>query len=99
MLFNAGGMFYALTYVVMFAIPIFGLRGVTPRPPLWLRIASASGLVMTLLYIGLSVFPIIKVASVAVFALKITTVIVVMNLIGIGILVAARRRSPAEALK
>lgn len=99
LLFNAGGMFYALTYVVMFAIPIFGLRGVTPRPPLWLRIASASGLVMTLLYIGLSVFPIIKVASVAVFALKITTVIVVMNLIGIGILVAARRRSPAEALK
>ncbi|MEI6245266.1 MAG: APC family permease, partial [Acidobacteriota bacterium] len=99
LLFNAGGMFYALTYVVMFAIPIFGLRGVTPRPPLWLRIASASGLVMTLLYIGLSVFPIIKVASVAVFALKITTVIVAMNLIGIGILVTARRRSAGEALK
>ena len=28
LLFNAGGMFYALTYVVMFAIPIFGLRAV-----------------------------------------------------------------------
>ena len=27
-----GGIFYALAYVVMFAIPIFGLRGVTPRP-------------------------------------------------------------------
>ena len=27
LLFNAGGMFYALTYVVMFAIPLFGLRG------------------------------------------------------------------------
>jgi glutamate:GABA antiporter len=97
LLFNAGGMFYALTYVVMFAIPIFGLRGVTPRPPLWLKIASASGLLMTLLYIGLSVFPIIKVASVATFALKITTVIVAMNLVGIGILVTARRRSPRGA--
>ena len=96
LLFNAGGMFYALTYVVMFAIPLFGLRGVTPRPPLWLRVASASGLLMTVLYIALSVFPIIKVASVTTFALKITTVIVVMNLIGIGILASARRRSSGE---
>ena len=93
LLFNASGIFYALTYVVMFAIPIFGLRGVSPRPPLWLKVASMSGLLMTLLYIGLSVFPIIKVESVATFALKISLVIVVMNLVGIGILVSARRRS------
>ena len=93
LLFNASGMFYALTYVVMFAIPLFGLRGVTPKPPLWLKVASASGLMMTLLYLTLSVFPIIKVESVATFALKISTVIVVMNLVGVGILVAARRRA------
>lgn len=98
LLFNASGVFYALTYVVMFAIPIFGLRGVTPRPPLWLKVASFSGLAMTLLYIGLSVVPIIQVESVAIFALKISTVIVVMNLVGIGILVAARRRGAREAL-
>ena len=93
LLFNASGMFYALTYVVMFAIPLFGLRGVTPQPPLWLKVASASGLCMTLLYLTLSVFPIIKVESVATFALKISTVIVLMNLVGVGILVAARRRA------
>ncbi|MEP7345952.1 MAG: APC family permease [Gemmatimonadaceae bacterium] len=93
LLFNASGMFYALTYVVMFAIPIFGLRGVMPRPPLWLKVASMSGLLMTLLYIALSVFPIIQVESVTTFALKIVLVIVVMNLVGIGILVSARRRS------
>ena len=93
LLFNASGMFYALTYVVMFGIPLFGLRGVTPRPPLWLRLASLSGLLMTLLYIALSVFPIIKVESVTTFALKISLVIVAMNLVGIGILVAARRRA------
>ena len=93
LLFNASGIFYALTYVVMFAIPIFGLRGVSPRPPLWLRAASLSGLLMTLLYIGLSVFPIIKVESVATFALKITSVIVVMNIVGAAILVMARRRA------
>ena len=93
LLFNAGGIFYALTYVVMFAIPIIGLRAVTPRPSRWLQAASLSGLLMTVLYVVLSVFPIIKVASVAGFALKIAAVIVVMNLVGVGILVAARRRS------
>ena len=92
LLFNASGIFYALTYVVMFAIPLIGLRGLAPRPPVWLRVASLSGLLMTLLYVVLSVFPIIKVESVATFALKISLVIVVMNLVGIGILVAARRR-------
>ena len=93
LLFNASGIFYALTYVVMFAIPIFGLRGVSPRPPLWLKAASLSGLLMTLLYVVLSVFPIIKVDSVAAFAFKISAVIIVMNLVGIGILVSARRRA------
>ncbi len=96
LLFNGGGIFYALTYMVMFAIPLFGLRGVTPRPPLWLKVASTSGLLMTLLYIVLSVFPIIKVESVATFAMKISTVIVVMNLVGVGILLAARRRAARD---
>ena len=93
LLFNAGGIFYALAYVVMFAIPIFGLRGATPRPSRRLRVMAFSGLVMTVLYVVLSVFPIIQVESVATFALKIASVIVVMNLVGVGILVAARRRS------
>jgi len=96
LVFNAGGIFYALTYVVMFAIPIFGLRGATPRPSVWLRAASWSGLIMTLLYVVLSVFPIIQVGSVAAFALKIVTVIVVMNLVGVGVLIAASRRSKLD---
>ncbi len=93
LLFNASGIFYALTYVVMFAIPLFGLRGVSPRPPAWLKVASLSGLLMTLLNVVLSVIPIIDVKSVAAFAFKITLVIVVANLLGVGILVSARRRS------
>ena len=93
LLFNAGGMFYALTYAVMFAIPLFGLRGITPRPPTWLRVVSLSGLLMTLLYIILSVFPIIKVESVAAFAFKISLVIVIANALGIMILVSSRRRT------
>jgi hypothetical protein len=99
LLFNASGMFYALTYVVMFAIPLFGLRGVVPAPPLWLRVASASGLAMTVLYIVLSVFPIIEVESEAAFAVKITLVIVAANLVGIGILAVARRRGRARSAR
>ena len=99
LLFNASGIFYALTYVVMFAIPLFGLRGASPRPPRWLQLASWSGLLMTLLYIVLSVFPIIKVESVSTFAFKIVLLIAVMNLVGIGILLSARRRAAAAALR
>ena len=96
LLFNASGMFYALTYVVMFAIPLWGLRSLRPRPPLWLRVVSMSGLLMTLLNVALSVFPIIQVQSVAAFAFKILAVIVVANAVGVGILVAARRRTSRD---
>ncbi len=97
LVFNAGGIFYALTYIVMFAIPLVGLRGVTPRAPWWVKGAAWSGLLMTVLYTVLSLFPIIQVASVTTFALKITAVIVVLNLVGVGILVAGRRRSQSVA--
>jgi amino acid transporter len=98
LIWNAGGMFYALTYIVMFAVPIFGLRGVTPRPPLWLKVASWSGLLMTVLYVALSIFPIIQVASVTTFALKISLVILVANAIGIGLYVSARPRASSIAI-
>jgi glutamate:GABA antiporter len=93
LLWNASGVFYALTYLVMFAIPLFGLRGVHPRPPVWLKICALSGFLMTLLYVSLSVVPIIQVESRGLFALKISGLIVVTNLLGLGIYrIAARRR-------
>jgi len=92
LLFNAGGTFYALTYAVLFAIPLFGLRGVTPPPPGWLRVVSLSGLLMTVLYIGFAVSPIISVASVASFALKISLLIVGANVVGALLFLNAERR-------
>ncbi len=92
-LWNAGGLFYALTYAVMFAIPIFGLRAAGVKVPLWLKLVSLSGLVMTLLYIGLSIVPIVKVESQFEFAAKISGLIVVANLIGVAIYLIARRRT------
>ncbi|MFL6260601.1 MAG: APC family permease [Thermoanaerobaculia bacterium] len=98
LLWNASGVFYALTYLVMFAIPLFGLRGVQPRPPLWLRVCALSGLLMTVLYVALSIVPIINVESPLLFALKISGLIGVTNILGLGIYLAAARRRGAVSL-
>jgi glutamate:GABA antiporter len=92
-LWNASGVFYALTYLVMFAIPLIGLRHITPRPPMWLRIAALSGFLMTLLHVILSVVPIINVESRLTFGLKIGGLIIVTNLIGLLVFYLAKRRS------
>ena len=92
LLFNAGGIFYALTYLFMFAIPIVGLRAVRSRPPLWLRAAAVSGFLMTMLFVGLSIFPIIDVKSSISFTVKISAVIVGANILGAAIFIFARSR-------
>jgi hypothetical protein len=96
---NAAGIFYGLTYLAMFAIPLVGWRAIGDRPPLWLMVASASGFLVTLLYVVLSIFPIIDVPSWFSFAVKISGVVIASNLIGLALFVAARRRrAPAAAV-
>lgn len=99
LLWNASAVFYALTYLVMFAIPLIGLRGTDLHPPLWLKVAALSGFLMTLLDVGLSIVPIIQVESRLLFAVKIGGLIVITNLIGLamlGVLGKKRRASQAE---
>ena len=96
-LWNASGVFYALAYLVMFAIPIFGLRASGLTVPWWLRVAAFSGFAMTLLYVALSVVPIVKVESQFAFAVKIGGLIIVTNLIGLGFYLAARRKRTQES--
>jgi hypothetical protein len=79
---NSSGIFYSLTYLVMFALPLIGLRNAGPRPPWWLRGAAISGFAVTLLYSVLSIFPIIQVASPLAFSAKVGGVIVGANLVG-----------------
>ena len=92
-LWNASGVFYALTYLVMFAIPIIGFKKATSPAPIWLRIAAVSGFAMTLLYVVLSLVPIIEVENRIAFAIKIGGLIVVTNIIGFAIYFAARRNA------
>jgi glutamate:GABA antiporter len=94
---NAAGIFYGLTYLVLFAIPLIGLRRAAVKPPLWLRVASASGFAVTLLYVVLSIFPIIDVASWWSFAMKISGVVVGFNLVGVALYWNAKRRARGQA--
>jgi len=89
---NAAGIFYGLTYLVLFAIPMIGLRRAEERPPMWLRAASLAGFLVTVLYVILSIFPIIDVKSWWSFSLKISGVVVSLNLLGAAIYAAASRR-------
>ena len=98
LLWNASGVFYALTYLAMFAIPLIGLRGTASPPPIWLKISALSGFLMTLLNVALSIVPIIQVESRLLFGLKIGGLIVITNIIGLAIFAAVgRRRRAAQA--
>lgn len=88
---SAAGILYAVCYLAMFALPIVGMREFD-RAPLWLRIAAVSGFAVTLLYIVMSVFPIIDVKSGWSFAAKIIVVVLGANMIGVAIYRGARRR-------
>jgi amino acid transporter len=90
---NACLVFYALTYLVMFAIPLVAPRTLPKRPGLALRVACASGFAMTLLFVVLSVVPIVKVESSWAFTAKIVVVIVAANALGVGLWVGAAGRA------
>jgi glutamate:GABA antiporter len=94
---NGAGIFYALTYLVMFALPILGVRGVERRAPLWLRLAAGSGFLMTLLYVVLSIFPIVRVRSQFGFTAKILGLILLSNVLGTAIFLVEERRRRASA--
>ncbi len=91
LLWNSSGAFYALTYLTMFAIPLFGLRDRTPPPPMWVKASAVLWLLMTLLYLAFSIDPIIPVSSRLMFAVKISGLVVITNAIGLVIYLISRR--------
>ncbi len=86
---NSGGVFYAITYLVLFAIPLIGMKSFGVRTPLWLKVACASGFIVTLLYIRFTIVPIIDVQSPFLFATKIIATVVLTNLVG-GVIYSVR---------
>ena len=89
---NAGGVFYALTYLVLFAIPLFGMKALGRKSPWWLKLACASGFIVTLIFIRYSIEPITEVPNPLSFALKIAITVVIANAVGVGIYVIRKRK-------
>lgn len=74
--------FYGIAYIALFAIPLVSPRERGLRPRWWLRVAAASALLVTLLFVVLSIFPIIEVESSSHYSLKIATVVLGANFAG-----------------
>ena len=91
-----GFAFYGLAYLGLFAIPLFARKELGIRTALSLRIAAASGFVVTLLFVVFSVLPIISVKSESAYAIKTTTVLLGANALGLLLYrMGARSRSPS----
>jgi amino acid transporter len=88
-----GWTFYGLAYLTMFAIPLFSAREKGLRPRNWLRAGAASGFLVTLLFVSLSVVPIVPVASVWKYCLKVILVVIAANCFGYAIYRARPRAS------
>jgi amino acid transporter len=82
LLWNASAIFYALCYLVMFALPMFAVPS-----PWWMKGAALSGFLMTLAFVVLSILPIVQVESRLSFALKISAVVVLTNAAGLAMFV------------
>jgi amino acid transporter len=90
---NAGGVFYAATYLVLFAIPIVGMKSFGVRSPWWLKLACASGFIASVIYICFTIVPIISVTSRLTFALKIIATVVLANAVGVTIYTLGKRKA------
>jgi len=89
--------FYGLAYLGLFAIPLFSRKEKGLRPGRLLRIGSASGFLVTFLFVVLSVVPIVSVASVWKYSLKIVLVVLAANFFGWLIYAAGQRKAAASA--
>jgi amino acid transporter len=92
--------FYAIAYLALFAIPFLSPRDRGLRPRWWLRLAAVSGFLMTLLYVVLSIFPIVDVQSSWEYSIKIAGVVLGANALGWAIYRAgARKASQARMIR
>jgi amino acid transporter len=96
-LLNISFTFYGLAYLALFAIPLLVKRDSGLRPQLWLRVAAGSGLLVTLLFVLLSIFPIISVENQTNYIMKTAAVLLGANALGLLLYRFGTRRSDAPS--
>jgi glutamate:GABA antiporter len=90
---NASGIFYAIAYLALFALPLAGRQREIAKPALWLRAAAVSGFTMTAMYLVLALFPIIDVPRPLMFTAKVGGFVLACQLVAAGLFYAYHRRS------
>jgi amino acid transporter len=93
---NAATVFYALIYIALFAIPLFAMKRFGIKAPLWLKLASASGLIVSVVAGYYTMIPITKVDSPGLFAAKIMFVVIIANVIGVVLFALGRKRGKIQ---
>jgi len=88
--------FYGLTYIAMFAIPLLAKEGTGLRAKWWLQLAALSGLLVTLLFVFLSAFPIIPVANQTAYTMKTVSVVLGANTLGLLLYRFGRRAGSGQ---
>jgi len=83
LLTNASIVHYAVAYIALFALPLFGARTLRDKLPGWLKVVSAAGAAACLVSLLIAVYPVVEVVSKASYAEKISAVVVISNMAGI----------------
>jgi glutamate:GABA antiporter len=91
LLANASIVHYAIAYVALFAIPVFGARALRKALPRWLRIASAAGMGASAVSLFIAVYPVVDVVSRLGYAIKIGGVVLATNVAGVALYRAGGR--------
>ncbi len=91
LLTNASIVHYAIAYVALFAIPVFGNRRLRAALPGWLKIAAAAGMGASVISLFIAVYPVVDVVSRMAYAAKISSVVLVTNIAGVALYRAGKR--------
>jgi hypothetical protein len=78
-------------------MPLVGNRKPPIKPRIWLRVPAGSGFIVTLLFVALSIFPLIDVLHPASYAWRAVAVVVGANILGGVFYISSRpQRAMAE---
>ena len=95
MLTNASIVHYAVAYIALFALPLFGARTLREKLPGWLKAVSSAGMAASVVSLLIAVYPVVEVVSRESYAGKITAVMVISNMVGVLIYRAGTRSDAA----
>jgi amino acid transporter len=91
LLTNASIVHYAIAYVALFAIPVFGNPRLRAALPAWLKVAAAAGMGASVISLFIAVYPVVDVVSRMAYAAKISSVVLVTNIAGVALYRAGKR--------